>query len=322
MLLISFLFLTWSIHAAIYKWRSETDVTVEIPSGISVNSIAMLLHYERVIKAPKIFAAFAAVRGYGGKLKAGEYSFPKGMILNEVLKKIVRGEVIEHQFRIIEGWSVNEIAKYLSGHPVTKDTPITSEFKRLCGDKDFIKTLGIGELTSLEGYLFPDTYKFSRPFDAVEMIQKFVSGFKDIYSKDFTRATVELGMAQNQVIALASIVEKETGKEDERPIIASVFLNRLKKHMALQSDPTVIYGLPDFDGNLKKEDLSNRHEYNTYVHAGLPPGPICNPGRASIEAVLFPAKTDYLYFVSKNDGSHEFSRTLAEHNRAVTYYQR
>jgi UPF0755 protein len=173
----------------------------------------------------------------------------------------------------------------------------------------------------LEGYLFPDTYQFGRGISPSLIIDAMVKRFWQMVGPLTDRAK-ETGMTMQEIVTLASIVEKETGQPSERPLIASVFLNRLKSGMRLESDPTVIYGLENFDGNLRKKDLVQRSPYNTYVIHGLTPGPICNPGLESIKAVIFPAKTDYLYFVSKNDGSHHFSRTLSEHNQAVERYQK
>ena len=173
---------------------------------------------------------------------------------------------------------------------------------------------------SLEGYLYPDTYLISRDLDARELVDLMVRRFWKVFN-DLIRGQ-KRDMSLREIVTLASIVEKETGLAEERPVIASVFLNRLKKRMRLESDPTVIYGLKNFDGNLKRKDLRTPNPYNTYTNHGLPPGPIANPGRESLMAVINPAETDYLYFVSRNDGSHCFSTTLKEHNRAVVRYQK
>ena len=173
---------------------------------------------------------------------------------------------------------------------------------------------------STEGYLFPDTYVLSKGMGARQILDLMINRFWQVFNSLVQGR--DLPMSIREIVTLASIVEKETGLAEERPVIASVFLNRLKKRMRLESDPTVIYDLKDFDGNLTKKHLQAPSPYNTYRHLGLPPGPIANPGRASLEAVLKPAQTSYLYFVSKNDGSHFFSSTLKEHNRAVVRYQK
>ncbi|MBI4126151.1 MAG: endolytic transglycosylase MltG, partial [Deltaproteobacteria bacterium] len=168
---------------------------------------------------------------------------------------------------------------------------------------------------------FPDTYRVTLARTAEDILHQLVARFHEVWTPAYDERATALGLSVHQVMTLASIVEKETGAAHERPLIASVFLNRLKQGMPLQSDPTVIYGLPHFDGNLRKEDLSHPHHYNTYVHPGLPPGPIASPGKASIEAVLNPAETSYLYFVAKGDGTHEFTSSLSDHLRAVMRYQ-
>ena len=194
------------------------------------------------------------------------------------------------------------------------------QFLSLANDPALLEQYGVTG-PSLEGYLYPDTYHLARGISASTAIDTMVNRFWEVVSPLRKRAE-DVGMKMEDVIILASIVEKETGLAEERPTIASVFLNRLKRGMRLESDPTVIYGLKDFDGNLTREDLMKATHYNTYIIRGLPPGPIANPGLEAIKAVLFPAKTDYLYFVSKNDGSHHFSRTLSEHNKAVQIYQK
>jgi UPF0755 protein len=183
-----------------------------------------------------------------------------------------------------------------------------------------IKTVGV-EANSLEGYLFPDTYRLDKTMPEEAIIKKMVSRFWEIFNVDLQNRSRELGFSYHQVVTLASIIEKETGAEEERRLISAVFHNRLKRKELLQSDPTVIYAVKDFDGNLTREDLKLDSRYNTYRYAGLPPGPIANPGRASLIAALHPAEVDYLYFVSKNDRTHEFSSDLKQHNAAVRKYQ-
>lgn len=193
-------------------------------------------------------------------------------------------------------------------------------FLQAASDPGLIESLGI-EGYPFEGYLFPETYNFPKGVTAEQIIKKMVDHFRSVFTPAWTERAHAMGFTIHQVVTLASIVEKETSKPEERPLIASVFLNRLKRRMRLESDPTVIYGIKDFDGNLTRKDLRTMSPYNTYRIKGLPPGPIANPGRASIEAVLYPSEEPYLYFVSKNDGSHHFSPTLREHNRMVRRYQ-
>lgn len=195
------------------------------------------------------------------------------------------------------------------------------EFLRLTKDAAFIKGLGIAADT-LEGYLYPDTYKFPRPSAAKDVVRAMVDQLGQVFNEELRSRAKDLHLTQHEVLTLASVIEKETGAGDERPQISSVFHNRLKKRIPLQSDPTVIYGLTNFDGNLHKKDLSHPSPYNTYRWTGLPPGPIANPGAHSIRAALYPVPSAYLYFVSKNDGTHQFSATLMEHNKAVEKYQK
>jgi len=234
----------------------------------------------------------------------------------KILNILTKGIVITHSITIPEGFTIKQIAQLLDQNGITNG----DEFLRLAKEPEIVKRYGISA-PSLEGYLYPDTYKFASHLPPWRIIHTMVMRFKQVTSPLRERAR-QKGMKFEDVITLASIVEKETALDSERPIIASVFLNRLKRGIRLESDPTTIYGIENFDGNLKKSDLTRRTPYNTYVIKGLPPGPISNPGLKSIEAVLNPADTDYLYFVSKNDGSHYFSRTLQEHNRAVYRYQK
>jgi len=315
-------FIGWSFYAAIYKWRSPLAADVEIEQGATVQAIAQKLADQQVVRTPQVFSAFARIRGVGGQLKAGEYSFPAGLTAEGVLNILVKGQVKKYRLQIIEGWTIKDIAKYISEQPFIRDPQISTEFVRLTSDRTFIDSLGFKDIGSLEGYLFPDTYEVLRPKSAEEIIKRLVARFREVWTPEDEALAGKMGLTQQQVVTLASIIEKETGRGEERPLIASVFINRLKQNMALQSDPTVIYGISNFDGNLRRDHLENgANPYNTYMHLGLPSGPICSPGKNSIEAALNPASTKYLYFVSKNDGSHVFSETLEEHQRAVAVYQ-
>jgi UPF0755 protein len=187
-----------------------------------------------------------------------------------------------------------------------------------------MKTLGLFPQAqpTLEGYLFPDTYHLFREMDPEEVIHMMVNQFKKVFGPDLANRASELGISESEAVILASIIEKETPLPEEKALVSSVFHNRLKKKIPLQSDPTVIYGIKNFNGNLTKEDLMRHTPYNTYLVPGLPPTPICNPGRDSLLAAVHPAPVPYLYFVSKNDGSHFFSSDIEEHNRAVLKYQK
>ncbi len=310
-----------SIYWEIFRWKSRATAELTIPKGSSLNAVAALLERGGVIRSPKIFIFYARLRGDAGKLAAGDYDFPAGMTIAEVLKKIVSGDVRRYQFTVIEGWNLDDIARMLAENE-SFGPHVAAQFSKLVHDTAFIESVGFGGIMSLEGYLFPDTYVVFHPQDVQEVIGPMLKRFNEIYGDAFKLRAKELGMTDHEVITLASIIEKETGKPEERPLISSVFHNRLKRGIVLASDPTVIYGIADFDGNLRRSDLERPGPYNTYINPGLPPGPIANPGLASIEAALYPVATDYLYFVSKNDGSHHFSATVGEHSRAVNHFQK
>ncbi|MBI3558668.1 MAG: endolytic transglycosylase MltG, partial [Deltaproteobacteria bacterium] len=197
-----------------------------------------------------------------------------------------------------------------------------ARFHKLCVDQKFIATLGFAPApASLEGYLFPDTYLVGRKMPEEEMIRAMVKKFKGIFTVELEDRAKAIGMTPHEVITLASIIEKETGAKEERPMISSVFHNRLKKHMRLQTDPTVIYGIKNYNGNITRKDLETPTPYNTYTIPALPPGPIASPGREAIMAALYPSETEFLFFVSHNDGTHEFTTTYEDHKKAVTKFQ-
>ncbi len=290
--------------------------TVFIPKGAGVRQIKAILGREGVIKDDIRFLLLARLTGRSNRLRAGEFALDRGLRPTEILKILEKGEVIQHRLTIPEGLTLRQIAAlYAQGEWVKQE-----EFLALCTEPHFIATLGIKQ-DSLEGYLFPDTYTLVRGESTAHaiittMTRRFLNVWQEITAENTS------SMDRHKVVTLASIIEKETAAAEERPLIAQVFLNRLQSSMRLQSDPTVIYGLTDFNGNLTRKDLRQKTPYNTYVIKGLPPGPICNPGQAAIEAVFQPAKSDALYFVSKNDGTHFFSKTLKQHNRAVRKYQK
>lgn len=296
--------------------KGTGSVTVTIPQGAGVRQIGLLLAEKKLLTNDLRYLVYVRLSGLGSRLKAGEYSFPYGLTPSEVLRKIARGEVVLHPVTIVEGMNIEQIASlFAQGNWVD-----SKRFLNLCQDKQFIQELGL-DMPSLEGYLFPDTYYMVKGMDEKKLIRWMVQRFNTVWST--LPPLTDTSLNKNKVVTLASIVEKETGQEQERPLIARVFLNRLKLGMPLQSDPTVIYGLgKDYDGNLHKADLQKATLYNTYVIPALPPGPICNPGKAALLAVLQPTPSKALYFVAKNDGFHFFSATLAEHNRAVNLYQK
>jgi len=239
------------------------------------------------------------------------------MLPDEILDKLVRGEQIRYSITIPEGLTLVQTASLFEKMGLANK----ERFIQLATDPEFIASLGMDEET-LEGYLFPDTYKFIRNIKEKNIIRMMVKRFNEIYNQEFRKRQQELGFTRREIITLASMIEKETAYSKEKPLISAVFHNRLKRNMRLQCDPTVIYGLNNFSGRLTKKDLMTYTPYNTYLIKGFPPTPIANPGLDSIRAALYPAKVDYLYFVSKNNGTHYFSSTLTEHNQAVYKYQK
>jgi UPF0755 protein len=295
---------------------SETRTVVWIKPGQGFSETVAQLEKAGLVRYPEKFRWLAYLKRNERKIRAGEYMLSASMTPSTILDTLVRGKHLLHKVLIPEGATVFEIGQILE-----KAGLVSAEaFSQAAFDPGLIKALGV-EGDTLEGYLFPETYRFPKGVTAAQIIKKMVGHFRTVFTPEWTERTHALGFTTHKVVTLASIVEKETAKPEERGLIAAVFLNRLKRHMRLESDPTVIYGIKDFDGNLTRKDLETMSPYNTYRIKGMPPGPIANPGRASIEAVLYPSEEPYLYFVSKNDGSHHFSPTLREHNEMVRRYQ-
>lgn len=289
---------------------------IEIRKGSSFTEIAGLLYERQLIQSDWAFTWMGRVLGADRNIIPGEYEFHGGMTPADVLDKITQGEVVHYAIMIPEGYSIAQIAGILEEQGLVDK----EAFIQLTKDAHFLSQLDF-HVDNLEGYLFPDTYHFTRAMKPEAIIMAMVSQFKKAWSAQLYDRVAELDMSVHQIVTLASVIEKETGLAQERGLISGVFHNRLRKKIPLQSDPTVIYALDQFDGNLRKKDLAVNSPYNTYRFRGLPPGPIANPGAASIRAALFPIPTNYLYFVSRNDGSHQFSATLAEHNLAVKKFQ-
>ncbi len=288
---------------------------VYIPPGTPFERIATLLKKEGLIHSKWGFTLEAFRLGLMDKLKAGEYEIDPRMSPAEILRLLAEGRVVTYLITVPEGYNLWQIARLLAKVHICSQ----EEFFEIVRDQEFLKEMGIPGKTA-EGFLFPDTYAYYRGLSCRAMITKMIQRFWEVW-QEFAPRAEELGLDVYQVVTLASIVEKEALDPRERPLIAGVFWNRLKRGMPLQADPTVRYAVKKFRSRLRKRDLRVRNPYNTYIYRGLPPGPICSPGKDSIRAVLWPAKTDYLYFVAKGDGTHYFSRTLKEHWRAVLRYQ-
>jgi UPF0755 protein len=296
--------------------EGQKDQFFLVPEGSTLRQVALNLEVEGFLSRPGPFLLWGRLKGYSKSIKAGEYRLNSSMSPLQILRTLKMGVVATHAVTIPEGFTSEQIAALMEGKGLVQ----RQEFLSLARDPEFAQRCGISA-PALEGYLYPDTYRFSRGLSVVTLVNTMVRRFQEMV-EPLMGSVENSGMSLGEVLTLASIVEKETGCARERPLIASVFLNRLKRGMRLESDPTVIYGLKDFDGNLTRKDLAQETAYNTYVIKGLPPGPIANPGLAAIKAVLSPATADFLYFVSKNDGTHHFSKTLREHNRAVRIYQK
>ena len=293
----------------------HTIITVK--EGASFGQVARQIVEAGFVTNHTAFVVLGKLMGVEEQIHPGRYDLNSRMAPSTILNVLATGQTVPYWVTIPEGYSMQQIGAVLEEVGVTT----AERFVQAAGDNDFIRELGV-EADTLEGFLFPDTYRFHHGTSPRNIIKVMVGQFQQLYTPAVQKQARERGMSQLEVLTLASIIEKETGAGEERALISAVFHNRLKRGMLLQSDPTVIYALPAFDGNLRKLDLRYASPYNTYRVRGLPPGPIANPGWGSIMAALHPAPVPYLYFVSKNNGTHHFSTTLSEHSRAVYRYQK
>jgi UPF0755 protein len=307
---------TWLLGSLPGPGPREETVTVYIPRGTPFGQVVNLLDQSGLVRNRLLFRALAYVYDAPKKTKAGEYEFTRAMPTAEILRKLVDGDYKKRFIVVPEGFTVRKIAARLAAEGLVEE----KEFLRLAGDRKLLADLNV-PAASAEGFLFPDTYIFYRGLEANRILKEMVTQFYARVPKEMIAEAGAQGFTLVQWVTLASIIEKETGLKSEMPLVAAVFRNRLQKRMPLQSDPTVIYGIEHFDGNLTRRHLERQNPYNSYLNRGLPPGPICSPGLDALQAALNPAPVKYLYFVSRNDGSHHFSETLPEHNRAVRKYQ-
>ena len=295
------------------------EVAFEVMPSEGFASINGKLQRRGLISSAQLFHRYCSFKGYTTRFQAGIYHFKSGTTMLDIVQTLLKGgEKVTVRVTLPEGKNLFEIAGLLQDKGAIQSR---HEFIILAKDQSFARRLGISA-DRLEGYLYPETYHFTPNSPPAQVLKRMVALYhKKTADLDFSRAP--LGLNQRQVLILASIVEKETGAGHERPIIAGVFINRLKKGIRLQSDPTTIYGIfENFDGNLRRKHLRQKTAYNTYRIKGLPAGPISNPGLASLQAVLNPAEHDFFYFVSQNDGTHVFSKTYREHRQAVERYQK
>ena len=302
-----------------YKGYGEAERIVLIEPGRSTRAIAQQLIDAGVVRDDVTFRAALWRTGRARSLQAGEFRFERPMTPVEVVEMIARGDVYTRRITFPEGLNVREMGRIFEQQRFGTAAMFVDAARDVTAVRDLDSSA-----SDLEGYLFPETYAMPRNTTAARLVEMMVGRFRQLFTAEMQQAALALGLTPRQAVTLASLVEKETAKPSERPIVAAVYLNRLKIGMGMQADPTVIYALQRagrYDGNLRRDDLTFDSPYNTYRYSGLPPGPIASPGLASLQAAVAPAEVDYLYFVSRNDGSHVFARTLAEHNENVRQYQ-
>ena len=312
----------WWFYAGVnrpFKGYDAPETFVEIPQGAGSVAIAKRLTDAGVVPDVNSFRLALWITGQGRRLQAGEYRFDRAVSPREVADKIARGDVYVRPITFPEGLTLKQMAAIYE----SKGFGPAKEFLDAARNAALVSAID-PDAKDLEGYLFPDTYKMPRRSTAPQLVARMVQSFMRALTPELIDAAEARQLTVRQFVTFASIVEKETGTRDERPLVAAVYANRLRIGMALQCDPTVIYALDRlgrYHGNLTRDDLQFDSRYNTYRYPGLPPGPIANPGRASLEAAANPAAADFLYFVSRNDGTHAFASTLEEHNRNVQKYQ-
>lgn len=313
-----FIFVLFSLLFYALTPLDNRDVTsiVDIPKGTSFIQSVDILENAGLVKNRYMFYLLVLSNNVHRHIRAGEYELSTSMSPMDVLNKLVSGDIKSYHVTIPEDFTVREIAARLASFELIDE----KIFMSLSLDSRFLRSLGI-QSPSVEGYLYPDTYFFDRSMGAGEIINVMVERFRKSVTPEMRKRASELGMTLPEIVTLASIIGKESGYRSEKALISAVFHNRLKKGMKLQSDPTAIYNLDSFDGYVKRSHLKRESPYNTYVINGLPPSPIGNPAVDSIRAALYPASVDYLYFVSNNNGSHNFSSNLRNHNKAVLRYQ-
>lgn len=321
------LLLTATILAALYQElllygekpadsQESRGQVFEIQPGEGFQRITKRLVDNGIITGLSKFKLLARLKGFDKQIKAGEYLLSPSLSPNRIFEILIAGRVILYKLTVPEGYTMRQIAALVEESGIGK----AAGFLAAARDEQFARQEKI-DAETFEGYLFPETYYFPRHVSEKKIISAMTQRFWSMFEPKWFDRLIELNFSLHQAVTLASMIEKETGVPQERPMISSVFHNRLKKGMRLESDPTVIYGIEDFKGNLTHEHLKEETRYNTYRIRGLPPGPITNPGHASIQAALYPAESDYLYFVSKKDNTHQFSTNIQDHNRAVRKYQ-
>ncbi len=292
------------------------NIEIEIPEGATFRQTVASLSQERLIRDKRLFSFIGVISGLDRKIRAGYYSFTGLLSPFDIFKMLRKGQIIEYEVTIFEGDSLKEIGEKLS----EKDIIDKEDFMKLSSDEDFLALYEI-DAPTFEGYLFPDTYKVPKGMNPEDALGMMINKLREKFSKELCTRASKLGLSEREVLTLASIIEKEAVTDEDRPLISAVYHNRLRKGILLQADPTAIYGIKSSKEKITAKDLRGKTPYNTYVIKGLPPGPIASPGIKSILAALYPADVPYIYFVSNNDGTHQFSVTAEEHQAAVKVYR-
>lgn len=324
MVILAVMLVTGIIFAAfVYQYAttpasaSPDEQVVEIKPGMTLKKVAHFLADKELLKEPSNFMLYTYLQGEQNRIQAGEYRLSPSMPPREILEALTSGMAVLYVVTIPEGYRITEIADLLEAKGLAEK----AAFIEATRDQELLDSMHIPS-GSLEGYLYPETYRFSKAAGARRIVQTLLDTFKErVLQPERVQQVEAMQFTLHEIVTLASLIEKETGLGKERKLISSVFHNRLIKKMRLQTDPTVIYAMADFDGNIRKKDLSIDSPYNTYKHFGLPPGPIASPGLESIQAAMNPEESAFLYFVSRKNGSHQFSTNYKDHTRAVRKYQ-
>jgi peptidoglycan lytic transglycosylase G len=319
--LLATLALLFSIHfyLAFFVPPSNERVwkEIQVSEGMSLKKIAGILQNEGIIRYRGYFELVGRLEGISRRVRVGYYGLNTNMSMWDVLDALRRGKIIEYQVIVPEGYNLYQIGYTLAATPLLSDP---NEFIKLVKSKEYVHSLGI-DADTLEGYLFPDTYYLPKGIKLEDIPRKMVQRYKAVFSDGYRARAKTLGFTEQQIITLASIVEKEAKVASERKLIAAVYYNRLKQGMKLQADPTAVYGMKAWITKVTAKDLKRNSPYNTYLHKGLPPGPIANPGEGAILATLYPENVDYLFFVAQGDGSHYFSKDYSAHEQAISRYK-
>ena len=320
-ILISVFICLLAIGTILLYWPQNdinNKIKVNIPKGSTLAQISEILEEKEIVTNGHMFITATRLMGYSNKIPAGIFALTNAKNNYRIVKQLIQGNPEMIRVTLLEGWTISQVTEAISD-----SLNISSEIlSTLCYDEQFIQELGI-EASSLEGYLYPETYLFlESENDPKEILKQAVSEFNSVFSDNLRKRAEQIGFTVNEVLTMASIIEGEAIFDSERPIISAVFHNRLKKRMLLQADPTVQYVIKDGPRRLRLSDLKIDSPYNTYVYRGLPPGPISNPGKASILAALYPDDNDYIFFVARGDSYHTFTTTIEEHNRAKREFQK